>query len=145
SGTNNIVELEGIIISGNVRNVLCDPLENGFVEVAVQTLYPPASYSWSNGANTAGIYNLPTGTYSVTVSDANNCRRDTSFAIFNDASFSLSATPPFSIISLGNSVNLSATGGGGHIASITWEPPDGLSCSDCMAPVATPPGSIYYD
>lgn len=33
----------------------------------------PYAYSWSNGASTATINNLTAGTYSVTVTDANNC------------------------------------------------------------------------
>ncbi len=34
---------------------------------------PPYSYLWSNGGTTATIANLPVGTYSVTVTDANGC------------------------------------------------------------------------
>lgn len=33
---------------------------------------PPYSYSWSNGANTAEVNNLPAGNYTVTINDAMN-------------------------------------------------------------------------
>jgi len=33
---------------------------------------PPYSYSWSNGATTAAVNNLPAGTYTVSISDATN-------------------------------------------------------------------------
>ncbi len=35
---------------------------------------PPYSYLWSNGASTQNVSNLPAGTYTVTVTDANGCQ-----------------------------------------------------------------------
>jgi hypothetical protein len=42
---------------------------------------PPYSYSWSNGATTAGIINLPPGTYSVTVTDFGGCQTTGSYSV----------------------------------------------------------------
>jgi hypothetical protein len=44
---------------------------------------PGFTYQWSNGANTQDISNLSAGTYTVTVTDANNCVRTFSFAVPN--------------------------------------------------------------
>lgn len=41
----------------------------------------PYSYLWSNGAITQSINNVPSGTYSVTVTDAHNCTASGSFTI----------------------------------------------------------------
>ncbi len=49
---------------------------------------PPYSYSWSNGANTANIFNLTPGTYMVQVQDANFCTKTASVTI-SGASFSV--------------------------------------------------------
>lgn len=42
---------------------------------------PPYRYSWKDGATTNPRTNLPAGTYAVTVLDAANCQKDTSFVL----------------------------------------------------------------
>jgi len=42
---------------------------------------PPYSYLWKDGATTNPRTNLPAGTYAVTVSDAANCQKDTTFVL----------------------------------------------------------------
>ncbi|MEM7575734.1 MAG: SdrD B-like domain-containing protein, partial [Bacteroidota bacterium] len=46
---------------------------NGSLSVQVDGGTAPFSYSWSNGATTRTIAGLAAGSYSVTVTDANNC------------------------------------------------------------------------
>ncbi len=42
---------------------------------------PPYRYSWKDGPTTNPRTNLPAGTYAVTVSDAANCQKDTTFVL----------------------------------------------------------------
>jgi hypothetical protein len=42
---------------------------------------PPYRYSWKDGPTTNPRTNLPAGTYTVTVSDAANCQKDTTFVL----------------------------------------------------------------
>ena len=42
---------------------------------------PPYSYLWSNGGTTATIKQLPAGTYSITVTDANGCETETTVEV----------------------------------------------------------------
>ncbi len=42
---------------------------------------PPYTYSWSTGATTSSINNLAPGTYSVTVTDGNNCTKTESVTL----------------------------------------------------------------
>ncbi len=51
----------------------CPEQDNGSVEVEVYGGDPPFSFFWSNGQSGAKISDLPPGTYSVTVTDANGC------------------------------------------------------------------------
>jgi len=144
TATETVIEMPGIAVDAVVHNVLCDPLRNGFVDISVVTSNPPAVYTWSNGANTQDIYSIYSGTYSVTITDANNCVVDTSFVVLNDNVFSIEAFPHDTTIDLGSSVDILAVPTGGNIASIIWQPSNGLSCSDCVAPNASPVQSIYY-
>lgn len=50
------------------------------------------------------------------------------------------ATPPSIIVCKGNSLNLNSSGG----STYTWFPNQGLSCSNCPNPVATPLTSTTY-
>jgi gliding motility-associated-like protein len=144
TATNTIIELPGIALSSVVHNVLCDPLQNGFVNLSATTFNPPATFHWSNGATTEDIYSLGVGVYSVTISDANNCVVDTQFVITNDNVFSIEALPHDTTIELGNTVDLIAIPTGGNIASIIWQPSSGLDCADCIAPNSSPIQSIYH-
>lgn len=47
---------------------------DGYIETNVIGGIPNYSYSWSNNEVTPNIYNLPSGTYSLTVIDANGCQ-----------------------------------------------------------------------
>ena len=46
----------------------------GSIEYSVSQGWPPFVFNWSNGENTASIFNLSAGTYTVTVTDANDCQ-----------------------------------------------------------------------
>ncbi len=50
----------------------------------------PYTYNWSNNAGTLGISALPASTYSVTVTDINNCSASASASVTNDGSISIS-------------------------------------------------------
>ena len=127
-----------------MHNVLCYPLHNGFVEISVSTFNPPTSYLWNTGATTEDIYSIYAGNYAVTITDANNCVIDTSFVVLNDSSFSITAAPHDTTIDLGYSADLIVIPAGGNIANIIWQPSNALSCSDCIAPNASPVQSIFY-
>ncbi len=51
----------------------CNGLSDGTIDIEVTGGTGDLSYTWSNGAMTQDIANLTAGTYTVTVTDANNC------------------------------------------------------------------------
>lgn len=57
----------------NDLNATCATATDGKLTASATGGTPPYSYSWSNGGNTATISGLATGTYTVTITDANGC------------------------------------------------------------------------
>ncbi|MCP4121547.1 MAG: T9SS type A sorting domain-containing protein, partial [Bacteroidetes bacterium] len=68
-----ITESEGLTIEINSTNVLCGETNTGVATANVIGGTPPYTYAWNTGASTQTISDLPPGTYTVVVSDANGC------------------------------------------------------------------------
>lgn len=62
-------------------DVSCFSGNNGSAKIIIDGGTPPYSYSWSNGTNLDSIKNLIAGTYTLTVTDSNNCTLDTAVTI----------------------------------------------------------------
>jgi len=56
-----------------VTNVACQGESDGAIIINASGGTPPYSYLWSNGATTKDISQLAIGTYTLTVTDINNC------------------------------------------------------------------------
>ncbi len=57
----------------NSQAVSCNGISDGYINVQVSSGTVPYSYTWSNGASSQNISNLPQGTYTVTVTDGASC------------------------------------------------------------------------
>lgn len=55
------------------QQVSCFGGNNGSITLTVSGGTTPYSYSWSNGASSQNVSGLTTGTYTVTITDANGC------------------------------------------------------------------------
>ncbi len=69
----NISEPTAISASTDATNVACSGGDNGAVQVSVDGGTAPYSFNWNNGATTQNINSLTAGSYTVTITDANNC------------------------------------------------------------------------
>lgn len=58
----------------SVVSVKCNGDATGGIFISVINGVPPYSYLWSNGATTQDLQNVVSGTYTVTISDDNNCQ-----------------------------------------------------------------------
>jgi len=75
----------------NKTDILCYGGNSGSAGVTVSGGTPGYSYVWNTGATTASISNLAPGSYSVTITDANNCTLTKNVTI-TQPSAALSAT-----------------------------------------------------
>ncbi len=57
----------------NVDDVLCNGGNDGAISISVSGGATPYDYEWSNASTTDDITNLPADTYTVSVTDNNNC------------------------------------------------------------------------
>ncbi len=80
-----------------------------------------------------------TTTYTVTVTDANNCSGTATVTVTVNPLPTISAGPDVSICA-GSITTLNAIGG----TSYQWSPATGLSCTNCASPVANPVATTQY-
>lgn len=97
------------------------------------------TYNWNNGGTSATISGLSTGTYSVLITDANNCTNTQTVIVSPYSTATITASANVTI-TYGASANLSATGG----IAYSWTPPVNLSCTNCPNPIATPSATTTY-
>lgn len=109
--------------------------------LALQSSHPPpGTYLWSSGATSYSIHVNNSGTYWV--SDAANCPLfvDTFHVSLNPVP--VLTVPADTTLDEGSSFSIHATSTMG--AQYAWSPASGLSCGDCLDPVATPGQSAGY-
>lgn len=71
----NNTTIPGLVVSDSVTQISGPGLNDGSIVLTTAGTSVPLSFSWSNGATTASVYNLPAGTYTVTISDTSgNCQ-----------------------------------------------------------------------
>ena len=73
----NLPGIPSVVASiGNVVDATCFGAQDGSISVNASIGTPPYTYNWSAGGSTGPVANgLPTGLYTVTVTDANQCTR----------------------------------------------------------------------
>jgi len=71
------------VVPVSIVNVSCIPGSVGTIDISVNGGTAPFTYLWSNGSVTQDLINLPSGNYSVTVTDVNSCSQQSSFSIAN--------------------------------------------------------------
>ncbi|MCX6258398.1 MAG: hypothetical protein NTW49_10955 [Bacteroidia bacterium] len=74
-----ITEPSVLALSANVVNASCSV--SGSIDLTVTGGTTPYSYYWSNGATVQDLFNLDSGTYSVTVTDAHQCTVTGSYTV----------------------------------------------------------------
>jgi gliding motility-associated-like protein len=77
-----ILEPQLLVLQGNTTNALdCDNANSGAINLLVSGGSAPFTYSWSNGATSEDLSNIPAGNYLVSVKDANGCSQQAQYSI----------------------------------------------------------------
>ncbi|MFC0776393.1 HYR-like domain-containing protein, partial [Terrimonas alba] len=103
-----------LALTSSKVDVLCFGNTTGSVDLTVSGGTTPYTYVWSNGATTQDITALAAGTYSVTVTDNNNCTATASVTIGQPAAALALTSSKVDVLCFGNatgSVDLSVSGG----------------------------------
>jgi gliding motility-associated-like protein len=143
--TVTITEPDELIINGNVTNAQCASSDG---EITTTTAGGDGNYTynWSpSGGNTPDINGLSEGTYDVTVTDGNGCSASESFLVAQGDSINVNIVPDNSTIQSGDEVVFNVTTNPTVTnPTYTWTPADGLSCTNCQSPTASPNNTTTY-
>jgi PKD repeat protein len=100
--------------SASVTHITCSGQTNGIINVAATGGQTPYSYVWSNGSTTSAINNLSAGSYTVTITDANNCSASASATVNEPAALHITSNVINSNCTTPTgSINLTVSGGTG--------------------------------
>ncbi|MBK9318740.1 MAG: SprB repeat-containing protein [Bacteroidetes bacterium] len=109
----SVTQTNAINLSTVVSNVACNGASTGAVNLTVSGGTPGYTYNWSNGSSNEDISGLISGTYTVTVTDANNCTATTSALVSQASAINLSPVVTNIACNGGASgaINLTVSGG----------------------------------
>lgn len=95
------------------QNPTCFGANNGQIQLTANGGAPPYNYIWSNAAINANPNNLAAQTYTVTVTDQNNCSQSLAITLSSPNALQIDDTVEPIVCNGANngSINLSATGG----------------------------------
>lgn len=111
SATKTIAGSPQINMTYNIQNVKCFGTPTGSIQVNATGGTPPLNYAWSNGSTQSGLTNIPSGSYSVTVTDNVGCTKTENFFITQPSA--LNITFNSSVGSCGNDGMVMANVAGG--------------------------------
>ena len=141
--------------AATVNNVQCNGQATGTATVTPSGGTAPYSYVWSNvPGNTQAVNNLPSGTYTVTVTDANGCITTQNFTITQPVALVGNSSVTNPILCAGGmaTVSVSATGGTAPYTGIgslsqsagtqTYTVTDANGCSSTTTVTITEPTAL---
>ena len=67
------IDLDVLELESELSNIDCPGDDNGSIIITPNSPNDPLIYEWSNGEDSDAIFDLPGGSYTVTVTDANGC------------------------------------------------------------------------
>ena len=119
--------------------VNCLSPNDGTIDLLVSGGLPNYSYNWDNSANTASLFGLTAGTYSFTVTDANNCEITGTETVEEGDGFPVANIEPAGLIDCNNQT-ISLSGNGSSTSAGTtysWVTTDGniVSGNTSLSPV----------
>ncbi|MFT4753845.1 MAG: hypothetical protein ACI85Q_001394, partial [Salibacteraceae bacterium] len=111
-----------LLMNPTVTDITCNGVIDGSITTTVAGGTPSYTYSWSTSATTSSVSALAVGSYSLTVTDANNCQVDSTFTIAQPNSLAASVNSISHVICKGNNSGeaTAAVAGGTAPFSYSW-------------------------
>ncbi len=122
-----------LFLSFSDTNETCPTYCDGGIAALVSGGTSPYVYHWSNSATTSSISNLCAGSYSLTVTDSNNCPINNQTSIITTTIVNAVASVDSINSVIGQPVNFYGSGGMGY----TWNFGDGSATSTAQDPSHT--------
>ncbi len=110
-----VTQSQEIDVTITGETIVCGAEDSGFAGTIVSGGTAPYSYNWSTGALTENINNLPSGTYSVTVTDAAGCTGEASITINVISDFGVNLIPRDALCFGDNNGSVLAVASGGSM------------------------------
>ena len=118
------------------QNPGCDGTDSGMIEIqSTRGGVPPYTYAFDNqpfSADQQSIQNLPEGTYTAFIQDANGCQTETTQTITAAIIPVIDLGEPITLF-LGDSINLNIQSNT-NLDSVLWANDPSLSCLNCPSP-----------
>ena len=112
SSSVTITQPTALTLTGSAFPVTCFGLCNGSATVIPAGGTPTYTYSWTSGSSIGAATALCAGTYTVTITDANNCTIDSSFTITQPTAIALTKSDvPAQCGQANGSATVTASGG----------------------------------
>lgn len=104
-----------------VTNATCFAENNGTAQVSVIGGNAPYTFNWSNGVETEDLADLPAGTYTGEITDANGCMINMNFEITQPEAIEITVNTTMPTCHAGNegNIDITVTGGTGTL-SFQW-------------------------
>ncbi len=145
SNSATITAPSDLVQSASIINVNCVGGSNGAIDVTTTGGVTPYSFSWSTGQITEDIQGLSAGTYTLTITDTNNCTDIQTYVV---------AEPNTSISLSSNVTNVSCYGGSTGFIDITtsggtpgytfqWSANNGIVIPQTTEDVSNLPVGVY--
>lgn len=140
-----ITEPQQLVVVPSVIHSTCG-IDDGEISLDVTGGSGGYDFNWTPNVSTSSTAsNLAVGTYQVDVTDSEGCSETVSVIVEIGSSFYLDASPDDALILQGESIDITLDIDPNIVIDeIIWTPTDGLSCSDCDNPTASPMEPTMY-
>jgi gliding motility-associated-like protein len=127
-------EPQEIIIDGSVTQISCFGQNDGAIDIDIVGGSPGFTYSWAgpNGfaSGSQNIANLDEGSYTITVTDQNNCQADATFNITEPEEITVVADITENACATDTLASISITiSGGAFPYSVSWNGPNSFTAA----------------
>ena len=129
----------------STQSLSCYESNDGVVNLDASGGMPPYTFSYAGGASQSDstFTGMAAGSFVFTVTDSYGCSETMNITLIQPPAVEVDAGPNVTI-PFGSSTTLNGSTTSPAVATTTWLPVDGLSCTDCLNPEASPEGTTTY-